>query len=271
MIDIKSFNQSRRKQASARGFATHLLGSIDSHQMLGLSRAGAGSAPRIYLSSGVHGDEPAGPLALLDLLRDDLFPADLDIAICPLVNPNGIESGRRENRNGVDLNRDFRKRSAQETRTLARFIDAYPRIDLSICLHEDWESSGFYLYAIGCPESYPRKVLADTAQSGPIESAECVDGYQADKGLIRPPADEAVDSRDDWPEALYLYSKSKHAHLTTESPSALSIQQRVAMQKAAVQSALKNLHQLAKHFDSSESDTRLLRHKDRAGRRDTRP
>ncbi|MGH7969866.1 MAG: hypothetical protein ACREIC_14170, partial [Limisphaerales bacterium] len=38
----------------------------------------APTAKRVYVSAGIHGDEPAGPLAALQLLQEGSIPAELD-------------------------------------------------------------------------------------------------------------------------------------------------------------------------------------------------
>lgn len=66
------------------------------------------SAPYIFLSGTVHGNEPAGALALTKFLKEDLFnDKKSNFIIIPCVNPDGYESGLRENAKNIDLNRDF--------------------------------------------------------------------------------------------------------------------------------------------------------------------
>src|SRR5512138_2752058 len=44
---------------------------------------------RIYISAGIHGDEPAGPLAVRQLLLENPWPADIEVWLCPCLNPTG--------------------------------------------------------------------------------------------------------------------------------------------------------------------------------------
>ena len=71
---------------------------------------------RVYISAGIHGDEPAGPLAALQLLQDDQWPADVAVWLCPCLNPSGILLNQRENFEGIDLNRDYRHFRSEEVR-----------------------------------------------------------------------------------------------------------------------------------------------------------
>jgi hypothetical protein len=64
-------------------------------------------APLVALSAGVHGDEPAGPWALLSIVRDGLLDARFNYRVWCCTNPSGYERGTRENAEGHDINRSF--------------------------------------------------------------------------------------------------------------------------------------------------------------------
>jgi murein tripeptide amidase MpaA len=103
---------------------------------------------KIYISTGIHGDEPAGPLAALQLAKENQWPADVSLWLCPCLNLTGFPLNRRENANGVDLNRDYRHLETEEIRAHTRWLAEQPNFDVTVCLHEDWESQGFYLYEV---------------------------------------------------------------------------------------------------------------------------
>ena len=87
---------------------------------------GGGERPwRILLYAQQHGDEVAGKDALLYLVRDigrdpKLLPADVDLWVVPMVNPDGAGANTRENAAGVDLNRDHISLEQPETQALHR-------------------------------------------------------------------------------------------------------------------------------------------------------
>lgn len=72
----------------------------------------------VVITAGLHGNEKMGVWALLFFLRtlvdeeatlpalDDLR-ANTRLVVVPVVNPTGFTDGTRQNRNGVDLNRNF--------------------------------------------------------------------------------------------------------------------------------------------------------------------
>ncbi len=221
--------------ARAQRFQVDHFGAVEGVPLLGLSRRTPGVKPRIYLSAGIHGDEPAPPLALLDWLERGWFDDRAVWLLCPLLNPAGLARGARPNAGGIDLNRDFKAPRSAEITAHVAWLGRQPLLDLAICLHEDWESTGFYLYelnALGRP-SPARAMLEAVARVCPIETATVIDGRPVDEpGIIRPIADPLL--RETWPESIYL--RHQHARLgyTIESPSSRPLPQRIAALQQAV-------------------------------------
>jgi murein peptide amidase A len=196
---------------------------------------------RVYLSTGIHGDEPAGPLTALRLLQEDRWPADAAIWLCPCLNPTGLTLNRRENSRGIDLNRDYRHLQSEEVRAHVDWLQLQPRFDIALCLHEDWESHGFYVYEVN-PEQRPSlagKIIATVANVCPIESARLIDTWPAENGVIRPSVNPA--ERPQWPEALYLITNKTRLSYTMEAPSDFPLPTRVAALVAAVRTVLDSL------------------------------
>jgi hypothetical protein len=193
---------------------------------------------RLYISTGIHGDEPAGPLAIRELLRANPWPADADLWICPCLNPTGFAMNRRENAAGVDLNRDYRHLQSPETRAHAAWLERQPAFDLTLCLHEDWEAHGFYLYELN-PDHQPslaEDMIDAVAAVCPIDLSPEIEGRPAHGGIIRPDLDPA--QRPQWPEAFHLLChKTRHSY-TLEAPSDFALPVRVAALTAAVRVAL---------------------------------
>jgi hypothetical protein len=225
--------------ARAAGFRYERFGETDGCPLFALTKRTPGPRPRIYLSAGIHGDEPAPPLALLAMLEGGFFDAGAVWFLCPLLNPGGLARGTRENAAGLDLNRDYKARRSTEIAAHVSWLQRQPPFDLCLCLHEDWESQGFYLYELN-PLSRPSlaaPMLAAVETVCPIESAAVIDGREAAaRGIIRPVSDPVL--RDLWPEAIYL--RAHHATLgyTLESPSALPLPQRLAALRAAAETAI---------------------------------
>jgi murein peptide amidase A len=193
---------------------------------------------RVYVSAGIHGDEPSGPLAARALLQQDAWPPNLEIRLCPCLNPSGFTLNRRENPEGLDLNRQYLAPQAEETLAHISWLNRQPTFDLCLCLHEDWESHGFYLYELN-PDGLPslaEAMIQQVAGSCPIDRSEIIEGRPAHCGIIRPDLDPR--SRPQWPEAFYLITHKTRLSYTLEAPSDFALSVRVAALVGAVRTAL---------------------------------
>jgi predicted deacylase len=198
-------------------------------------------APRVYISAGIHGDEPAGPLAVRHLLQDDKWPADFNIWLCPCLNPDGFRFYRRENADGVDLNRQYLRPQAKETAAHIGWLEKQPSFDLCLCLHEDWEALGFYIYELNSDSrpSLAEEMIKRVARVCPTDPSQLIEERPARNGIIRPSIDPR--SRPDWPEAFYLLTYKTRLCYTLEAPSDFPLVCRVAALVVGVRAALEML------------------------------
>ena len=202
------------------------------------------SAPRVYISTGMHGDEPAGPLAGLRLLREDRWPAHLDLWFCPCLNPAGLALNRRENPDGKDLNRDYLHLETAEVRAHVAWLERQPGFDLCLCLHEDWESHGFYVYELN-PDHRPslaEPIVEAVSRVCPVDQSEIIEGRPARGGIIRPDIDPRT--RPQWPEAFWLQMNKTRLSYTLEAPSDFPLETRVNALVAGVNAALEMMKPL---------------------------
>ncbi len=227
--------------AVAAGFTPTVLLETEAGPLVAWERAAEG--PRVYLSSGIHGDEPAGPLALLDLMRQGIFAHDVHWAVCPSLNPTGLAAGTRESGCGVDLNRDYWLRSTAEVAAHAAWLTAGRIPSLFISLHEDWEAKDFYLYEINLGEDDPQRsgeILAAVSPWFLPESGPDIDGHEPrGPGWIFHAAE--ADLPQHWPEAIFLSKHGCPLSFTFETPSHAPLASRVAAHSAAVRAACRNL------------------------------
>ena len=173
----------------------------------------------LYISTGIHGDEPAGPLAVRKLFQDNQWPSDLNLWLIPCLNPLGFVQNARGNEEGIDLNRDYRSLKSGLVRAHTAWLDARPRFALSVCLHEDWESNGFYLYELN-PDLQPSiadGIIREVSQVCPIDLSPVIEGRNAKNGVIC--ANPDLLKRPDWPEAFYLIHNKTRLSYTLEAPS----------------------------------------------------
>lgn len=107
-----------------------------------LVRLRRGESPkwRLLFYAQQHGDEISGKDALLFLARDIArqpahLPADVELWLMPMVNPDGAEAGTRVNAAGADLNRDHLGLEQPETQALHRVVQRV-RPHLAVDCHE---------------------------------------------------------------------------------------------------------------------------------------
>lgn len=238
VFDWPTFLADFAHAAAAAGFSPHILLETEDGSIMAWERAGAG-AP-IYLSAGIHGDEPAGPLAALALMQAGAFPENRHCIVCPALNPGGLAAVSRTNRLGLDLNRDYLNMTSPETAAHSRWLLTRPTPGLFVSLHEDWETAGFYFYEINLGEDDPARaaeLLHAVSPHFPAESGPEIDGHEARApGWIFHRAE--ADLPDAWPEAIWLAKRGCPLSFTFETPSAADLSARVAAHVVGVRTLL---------------------------------
>jgi predicted deacylase len=226
------------RAADGRGFAGRVLAACAAGPVMAWERPANG--PQIYLSAGIHGDEPAGPLALLELLESDFFSPAIHWLLCPALNPDGLAAGTRGNGSGRDLNRDYYQRRTLEVRAHAAWLDTMPPPALFLSLHEDWETAGFYLYEINLGPDVPQRAPEIIAAASPWFAAQPgpdIDGHQprADGWIYH---EAEADVPQGWPEAIFMAKRGCPLSFTLETPSQAPLAHRIAAHMAVVRAAI---------------------------------
>jgi hypothetical protein len=210
------------------------------------ARSGS-NAPTFYLSAGIHGDEIAGPLAVLNMVRLPTFFDDVNTTIFPILNPEGLARGVRENADKIDLNRDYRNTKSEEIRSHLEVLPTLGRFDAAVLLHEDWEGVGAYLYELndGPVADLGRRIIDAMEDYVTIDRRPEIEEVIARGGIINR-ADiieklGPIEEREDWPEAIYLSVNHTRVCYTTETPMPFPLEKRIEAQIAAVRTVIRAL------------------------------
>jgi murein peptide amidase A len=242
-FDPQAYAHDVEKAASADGWTIRHLSPTASGPRPWFHRAAKANftAPHVYFSAGIHGDEISGPLALLQVLRDPHFFADFNVTIFPILNPNGLLKSLRENADGLDLNRDYRTLKSDEIQSHVAILKTLGRFDAAMMLHEDYEGIGAYLFELNdmLPPTLGGKIIAAMGRHVPIDQRPEIDDFPAHGGVLlrkdilalRGP----IDDRPDWAEAVYLSVHHTQVSYTTETPKPFPLEQRIAAQVAAME------------------------------------
>lgn len=238
-IDPLALAERFEQAGRASGFRVERFGEVAGCPLFALTKRTPGPRPRLYLSAGIHGDEPAPPLALLEMIEAGTFDHRANWFICPLLNPAGFLRLTRENAGGLDLNRDYLDLRSAEIGAHVAWLKRQPNFDVTFCVHEDWESTGYYLYELN-PARRPSlapTIIEAVRPICPIDAATVIDGRPiSEPGIIRPIDDPLM--RETWPETIYLRAHHTTLTYTLETPSAFPLAQRIAAHRAALDAAL---------------------------------
>lgn len=208
----------------------------------------------IYVSAGIHGDEPAGvecAISLIELLANEqqsnIYPFPLDGCnwlISPCDNPYGYEYDIRENAAGIDLNRMFEHpwRCAETTFISDSLLRTQEhnknKVQLALDLHEDSDSDGFYLWERRASTTQPIgiEVVKQVRQFCPINQKVVIEDHLNDNGVIT--LLDSVTTKG-WTRGRYLGEQLKARCLILETPTTLDLETRVKTHMLSIQTAVR--------------------------------
>lgn len=145
---------------------------------------------KVGLFAGIHGDEPAGILGLIDFVReldaDPQFGKEFQLWIYPLCNPSGFIDNTRHCRAGLDLNRHFWGDSQEPEIQLLEAELRRQSFDGIISLHSDDTSDGLYGFVRGhtLTKQLMDPALAAAEAALPRNKRALIDGFHAVEGII---------------------------------------------------------------------------------------
>ena len=199
--------------------------------------------PSVYLSAGIHGDEPASVEGLIRWAESFLRRRSAwNWQIFPCLNPWGLERNIRFDAGGRDLNRFYNTRKVPQVNAQLSLMEG-KRFDLAITLHEDYDARGFYLYEVASrlPHStnWGEDLCEKMATVIPPDVRTRIDGHPARGGLIRRKVNPEM--MKGHPEAFFLHFLHADRTFTLETPSEQSLPRRVRLQRKFLEIVLKKL------------------------------
>jgi murein peptide amidase A len=232
--DAAALDRAWRQAARAAGWRYREIASVGTRPIAVVESRGR-SGPEVYVSTGIHGDEPGPPWGLLRwFAQHGAGLREARVVLFPCLNPHGLVANTRTNEDGQDLNRMFHERTLHPV--LAAWHDYMdgraPAV--SLCLHEDYDAQGAYcyeLYRAGQP-AVAADWLAAARLPVPLDGRRMIDGRKARAGVIR--RSRLPPDLPGWPEAMALHARGVRVNLTFETPSEYSLWDRVRAHEAFV-------------------------------------
>ncbi len=166
------------------------LGEVDGQPILLVRHSD--HEPTKLIVAGFHGDEPAGPLALLRLTEKHRLPRG--VALIPVVNPSGWDLGTRMNARNQDPDRGFIHTTDEPSPEAQILLRHMPRLlsyakEGLLTLHEDVEMEGtFYLCSNGDP-TFTRRIYDAVSRFFRPSSDGSLDAGHPDQGITQPTHD----------------------------------------------------------------------------------
>ena len=198
--------------------------------------------PGLYLSAGIHGDEPAAPEALLQWAEKNAARlARLPLLIFPCLNPWGLRNNVRTDSQGRDLNRMFHLDTHPVVAAVRKITQPH-RFQIALPMHEDYDAQGVYLYEV----QRGRRGFGDDLLQGaekflPRDPRRKIDDSPAKRGLIRRRISPAKFAKMGYPEAIWLHLFHSEHTFTFETPSEAALELRVRAHMAVLDECVRRI------------------------------
>ncbi len=231
-----------RAVARAAGLKMTRIAEAAGDPLFAIKSPALGASDGIYISAGIHGDEPASCEALIAWAeKHQRRLARWPLLLLPCLNPWGLRNNIRLDADGVDLNRNFRRDDHPVIAGVKRAVAPH-QFEVAVMLHEDYDGEGYYLYEIKRPLPFwGEDLLQCAARHLPLDPRKAIDGRKAVHGLIRRRFDRAIFERIGFPEAIWLHDEHAHRALTIEAPSEFALDLRVRAHIAVIEECVRRV------------------------------
>ena len=175
-----------RRVARAAGLRLRPLAQDDGFDLFYVETPQLAGNSGLYLSAGIHGDEPAAPEALVRWAEKNAARlATMPLLIFPCLNPWGLRNNMRTDSQGRDLNRMFHEDSHPVVAAVRRVTRPH-RFHIALPMHEDYDAQGIYLYEVQRGRhGFGEELLRRAAKILPLDPRVKIDTSIAKDGLIR--------------------------------------------------------------------------------------
>lgn len=228
-----------RSLSKRKGFRLKKILESGGHPLYEISSTVRNPKQCLYISAGIHGDEPAGVWGLFDWFEKNIEQlTDVNFLVYPCLNPWGLLNNTRTDFEGRDMNRAWSDNSHPVIgNVIERLAGAHFRF--AINLHEDFDADGIYLYdppAGKKMDNLAQAILLSGSKYIPVDSRKKIEGRWARNGIIRPSKSSLP--KEGLPEAAFLQELQSDRTFVFETPSEYDFKTRVLAQVAMLDRVL---------------------------------
>lgn len=226
----------RRWRAVARavGVSLQVIAEVDGFSVYCFRTTALRGRGGIYVSAGIHGDEPASCAGLiLWAERNRKVLQSLPLLIFPCLNPWGLVGNSRHDASGNDVNRMFHMETHPTVSGILKECEGL-EFGSAILLHEDYDAQGIYLYEHSRRDTCGESILEAAGTYIAPDLRRNIDGRKARNGLLRPRLRMEHFNQIGHPEAVWLHLRGCNRTITFETPSEAALQPRCESHVAAI-------------------------------------
>lgn len=236
--DYRTLARRWRAVSQASGIRLRTIAKADGFPVFCMASPALESRGAVYLSAGIHGDEPGateGLIAWAEARCKTL--STLPVLIFPCLNPWGLSQNRRSDLAGFDVNRMFHKTQHPTIKAVQTAARPY-RFASGLMLHEDYDGEGIYLYEHHTTSPAGPCLLAAAEHEIPRDPRTRIEGHRVKNGLLCPRLSPGALRKLGHPEAIWLHLQKCGRSITFETPSEFALERRVAAHIAAIEAVV---------------------------------
>jgi hypothetical protein len=231
--DIRHLVQRWKALARTAGVRLQPLVQAGEMPLFFIKTKALGATGGLYLSAGVHGDEPAATEALLAWAESHAAQLrEMPLLIFPCLNPWGLARNIRVDADGLDLNRSFHLTQHPVIAAVRSAAHGH-RFAATVHLHEDYDAEGIYLYELARSKTlHGRSILDAGSLAIAPDPRRTIEGSRSQLGHIHrkvtPQHFADIGNR----EAIWLFAEHADRSFTIETPSEAALPARIAAHRA---------------------------------------
>lgn len=240
--DYRFLIQRWRAVARQCGLIMRRYSEVGGHPVYFLQSKRLPASGAIYISAGIHGDEPAGTEACITWAeKNQEILAHAPFLIFPCLNPWGLMNNSRHDDQRRDLNRMFQHDEIPSLRALKTIIAPH-HFPLALMLHEDYDGQGVYLYEVQRVKPFwGEGMLAAARKIIPIDGRAKVDGRKFRNGVFRRRLTLKIFEKIGLPESPYLHLHHADRTFTIETPSEFALDLRIRAHVAIIEECVRRV------------------------------